>query len=75
MNKHMSSRDIKKHIKLSDEAKETIKNMSQTYALSPRAYHRVLRVAKTIANMEHKENIDSNHILEAFQYRPKGFEE
>ena len=75
MNKHMSSKDIKKHIKLSDEAKETIKNMSQTYALSPRAYHRVLRVAKTIANMEHKENIDSNHILEAFQYRPKGFEE
>ena len=75
MNKYMSSKDIKKHIKLTEKAKEVIKVMSEKHSLSPRSYHRILRVAKTIANMEHKESIEDSHILEAFQYRPKGFEE
>ena len=75
MNKNISSRDIDKYINLSDRAKLLMKKLANTYTLSPRAYHRVLRISKTIADLEGIENINESHILEAFQYRPKGFEE
>jgi len=39
--------------------------------LSARAYHRVIKLARTIADLEGKEEIESGHILEAVQYRPK----
>jgi magnesium chelatase family protein len=37
--------------------------------LSARAYHRVLRVARTIADLDHSKNIEHKHITEASQYR------
>jgi magnesium chelatase family protein len=39
--------------------------------LSARAYFRILKLARTIADLEWKENIDVNHILEALSYRKK----
>ncbi|MGH2563581.1 MAG: hypothetical protein ACRDE5_03645, partial [Ginsengibacter sp.] len=39
--------------------------------LSARAYHRVMKIARTIADLEGAENVSANHILEAIQYRPK----
>ena len=39
--------------------------------LSPRSYHRVIKLARTIADLADEKNIKSPHILEALQYRPK----
>ncbi len=40
--------------------------------LSARAYHRILELARTIADLAGKESIESAHLAEALQYRPKG---
>ena len=74
MNKYMSSKDMTK-INLTESAQTLMKKLAQSYTLSPRAYHRVLRVAKTVADLDQKETINDSHILEAFQYRPKGLGE
>ncbi len=73
-NKEISAKDINSYISLSENAKDLIKKLAIKYALSPRAYHRMLRVARTIADLDKKENINEEHILEAFQYRPKMYE-
>ena len=75
LNKNISAKNISKHIPLSDSVYSLMKKISTNNSLSPRAYHRTLRVARTIADLEGKENVNESHILEAFQYRGKGFEE
>ena len=39
--------------------------------LSARGFHRILKLARTIADMEHAAEIDSSHLAEALQYRPR----
>ena len=71
MNRDMSSKDISVYAELSPEIKKELDIYASRLHLSPRAYHRVLRVARTIADIENSESIDLPHILEALQYRPK----
>ncbi len=70
-NAEMSARDIEESITLTDEVKEILKASSQKLNLSPRSYHRVIKVARTIADLDDKEHIEPSHLFEALQYRVK----
>jgi magnesium chelatase family protein len=68
-NARMSSRAIKANCKLSDESKELIRVAMNELSLSARAYDRILKVARTIADLAGSEAISSEHVSEAIQYR------
>ncbi len=70
-NSAMNARDITSHIKLNDKVTQTLNNSAEKLGLSGRAYHRVIKIARTIADLEASENINESHVLEAMQYRPK----
>ena len=74
-NKDMKSKDISVHTSLDEKSLSLMKKLSTSYTLSPRAYHRVLRLARTIADYRGGENISEADILEAFQYRPKLYQD
>jgi len=65
----MSARAIKQHCKLSDESQELIRVAMTELNLSARAYDRILKVSRTIADLEGAEAISSEHVSEAIQYR------
>jgi magnesium chelatase family protein len=54
---------------LDDESKTLLKLAMEKKGLSARAYERILKVARTIADLDNSENIQTNHISEAVQYR------
>ncbi len=69
VNGEMKSRHIKSFCILSREAQCFLEATLEKLALSTRAYHRVLKVARTIADLEGKERIEIHHVAEAVQYR------
>lgn len=68
-NADMNSRDMQKYCLLKDEARDMLKMAITELNFSARAYDRILKVARTIADMEAKEAIESHHVGEAIQYR------
>ena len=68
-NARMGSRELKSHCQLDDAARELLKQAMTEYNLSARAYDRILKVARTIADLADTEQISSDHISEAIQYR------
>jgi len=70
-NSEMSVRELKKFAMLSENVKNILNQAAQRLDLSGRAYHRVIKLSRTIADLEGVENIAESHILEALQYRPK----
>lgn len=71
LNAEMTARDIVDLIKISDEAKELLNDSAEKMGLSPRVYHKVVKVARTIADLSDEKEILPVHILEAIQYRPR----
>jgi len=70
-NSEMNVKDLTSMVKLSKEIRELLDNSAERLALSARAYHRVIKLARTIADLEGAEEVKASHILEAIQYRPK----
>jgi magnesium chelatase family protein len=70
-NAQMNNKDIAKYAKPSKEAEQILNLSAKKQDLSPRAYHRVIKLARTIADLEQAKDITENHILEALSYRPK----
>ncbi|MEK7630763.1 MAG: YifB family Mg chelatase-like AAA ATPase [Patescibacteria group bacterium] len=70
-NSEMTLRDIKTHCALGETEKKLLEDASKRLDLSARAYHRVLKVSRTIADLAGTKNIGREHLLEALQYRPK----
>ncbi len=70
-NSEMEAKDIGKISELTDEAREILNTSAKKLDISARAYHRIIKLARTIADLEGSRLITQNHILEALQYRPK----
>jgi magnesium chelatase family protein len=68
-NSQMSVKQIRKHCQLSEESRNLLKIAMEKLNLSARAYDRILKVARTIADLNSDLNILPNHISEAIQYR------
>lgn len=68
-NAQMGPTEIEKYCDLNEASNLLIKNAMERLNLSARAYDRILKVARTIADLEASENIQSSHIGEAIQYR------
>jgi magnesium chelatase family protein len=73
-NSEMSARDLVTFITLDKEARKTLDLAAERLGFSPRVYHRMMKVARTIADLEGSEEIKNAHILEAVEYRPKKFD-
>ena len=68
-NSDMGEKHIKKYCKLNSQCEEVLKNAYDSLHLSPRARSRIIKVARTIADMNLYEDIRVEHILEAISYR------
>ena len=68
-NARMGPRQIKAHCKLSDESQELIRVAMTELHLSARAYDRILKVSRTIADLGSSDQITPEHVSEAIQYR------
>jgi len=68
-NARMTPKQIKEHCRLDAESQELLKMAMTELNLSARAYDRILKVSRTIADLDSAQDIQSHHISEAIQYR------
>ena len=68
-NATMTSKEIKSHCRLGQDAQKLLKNAMEKLGLSARAYDRILKVSRTIADLDNSPDVKANHLAEAIQYR------
>ena len=71
INSEMRPQDIKKYCQIDEPSNQLLKSAVNQFNLSARAYSRILKLARTIADLSGSGSIDQSHIAEALQYRPK----
>ena len=72
-NSQMTAKHIDKYIQMQPEAENFLKMAVKSLNLSPRVIHRIIKLARTIADFDWVEKIWQQHIAEALQYRNKNF--
>jgi len=72
-NSQMKNKQVKLFCQLSQQANQLLKLAVDKHALSPRSYFRILKVSRTIADLEKKKEIEVSHVAEALQYRARVF--
>ena len=70
-NSEMSTKEINKYCQLDSETENILKQAVTMMNLSARSYYRILKLARTIADLSSEENIKKEHILEALSFRKK----
>ncbi len=70
-NSEMNLQQMKKHCQIDSVGQEILKTAVQNLRLSARSYHRILKLSRTIADLAASPTIQSPHIAEALQYRPR----
>jgi len=68
-NSTLSGRELDKHAVMSEPTREVLRQAMSELGLSARAYDKVRRVARTIADLDQKESVELHHVAEAVQYR------
>lgn len=71
INSELGVKELKQFAPLTESAIKLLNDSAKRLDLSARAYHRVIKLARTIADLAGDENISETHLLEALQYRPK----
>ena len=70
LNRHVSARNVT-NLELSQQSQELLQKSAKALGLSPRSYHKMIKLSRTIADLDDSPTIEPSHILEALQYRPK----
>ncbi len=68
-NAQMSHKEVRKYCQLSEEGKSLLRKVYTTFGLSVRAHERILKLARTIADLANSDEISMTHLAEALQYR------
>lgn len=69
LNAHLDTKQIRRFCKLTDTTQQLLLRAIELHGLSARAYDKILRMARTIADLDNSEDIQDTHIAEAIQYR------
>ena len=73
-NAEMTNKHIKKYCRLLPEVSQFLVKAGINFSLSARSYYKIIRIARSIADLESSEDITVSHIAEALQYRPRSGE-
>lgn len=68
-NSRLTEKDLKNHCKLDQQCSKILETAASKYSLSARAYSKILKTSRTIADLEGSEFIQPKHLLESLQYR------
>ncbi len=71
LNADISVQDIDKYINLGKKEQKLLEQSAERLNFSPRVFHKIIKISRTIADLDHQLEIEMKHILEALQYRPK----
>ena len=72
-NAHIASKQLDDYCKLTPDCEKLMRNAFSRLTMTARSYDRTLRVARTIADLDSSEHIETKHLAEAIQYRFQGF--
>jgi magnesium chelatase family protein len=70
-NADMGPAEVREYYRIDDAGKSLLRAAMQQLHMSARAYHRILKLARTIADLAGNEDIQTTHLAEAIQYRPR----